>query len=142
MALLRSARREGVSYVVGPGNESEQRGSGQISSRVTIGALPDNVLLDIFDFYRPATMDGWGQWPWNRLVHVCQRWRYVMFDSPLRLDLCLRCTPSTPVREMLDVWPPFPIDIESYPLGDVDNVDKSLPHSSTVTAYAGFGRTI
>ena len=34
-----------------------------------------------------------------------------MFGSPLRLDLCLRCTSETLVREMLDVWPSLPIEI-------------------------------
>ncbi|KAI0249325.1 hypothetical protein BJV78DRAFT_708714 [Lactifluus subvellereus] len=118
-------------------NESGQPGPDHISSRVTIGALPDNVLLDIFDFYHRGTenrdfyRNQW-PWPWNRLVHVCQRWRCVVFASPLRLDLCLRCTSKTSVRETLDVWPPLPIEIS---LGDpygVDNVIAALEHCERV----------
>ncbi|KAH9971511.1 hypothetical protein BGW80DRAFT_1253255 [Lactifluus volemus] len=89
---------------------------GQISP---IQALPDETLLTIFDFCRVIALEcayPWpGPWPpmWRNLVHVCQRWRYVVFSSPLRLDLRLyysdRHSPS--LREMLDDWPPFPIEI-------------------------------
>jgi hypothetical protein len=102
--------------------------------RGTIGSLPDNVLLDIFDFYRmdphstppvprstlllkrkrkpPGTPRHYyyGQ-PWNVLVHVCQRWRYVVFASPRRLALRLVCKATTPVRRILDIWPCLPIII-------------------------------
>jgi hypothetical protein len=46
------------------------------------------------------------------LVHVCQTWRYVVFRSPLRLNLRILCKAETPVREKLSVWPPLPIIIE------------------------------
>jgi hypothetical protein len=61
-----------------------------------------------------------GGWPgtWRRLIHVCQRWRYVVLSSPLRLDLYLDCLDSSPVRELLDVWPPFPIQVTSSNLPD------------------------
>jgi hypothetical protein len=42
---------------------------------------------------------------WETLVHVCRRWRYVVFGSPLRLDLRLICTEGTPTTDMLDIWP-------------------------------------
>ncbi|KAI0249333.1 hypothetical protein BJV78DRAFT_708768 [Lactifluus subvellereus] len=110
--------------------------AGRISPRVTIGALPDSVLLDIFDFHREAEIRGshrWPElWPWNRLVHVCQRWRYVVFASSLRLDLCLRCTSDTPVREMLDVWPPLPIEILWEKPYGVDNIIATLEHRDRV----------
>jgi hypothetical protein len=48
---------------------------------------------------------------WQTLVHVCQRWRYVVFASPHCLDLELLCTSRGRVKEMLDIWPPLPIDI-------------------------------
>jgi len=50
---------------------------------------------------------------WHTLVHVCQRWRYTVFASPRYLNLRLHCTNKTPVREMLDIWPEFPI-VVSY----------------------------
>ncbi|KAI0249335.1 hypothetical protein BJV78DRAFT_1284091 [Lactifluus subvellereus] len=116
-------------------NESgTQRGPDHISPRVTIEALPDIVLLDIFEFYRAASfLRGPLPWAWNRLVHVCQRWRYLVFASPLRLDLRLRCTSKTPVREMLDVWPPFPIEItDPEILCDEENVTAVLEHRDRV----------
>jgi hypothetical protein len=65
--------------------------------------LPDNVLLDVFDF---------GVSEWHTLVHVCQRWRYIIFASPRRLDLTILCTYGTPVRKNLGCWPPFPIIVD------------------------------
>jgi F-box-like len=81
--------------------------------RVTIGSLPEDVLLDIFDFYRLVTMDHeyYDTWSWQRLVHVCRRWRYVVFASPVRLDLQLLITPTLPVRKLLDIWPALPLNI-------------------------------
>jgi hypothetical protein len=87
--------------------------AGRISPRVTICSLPDNVLLDTFEFC--VVPDRWHTLerpvPWFDLVHVCQRWRYIVFASPLRLDLRLLCTERSPVRKTLDVWPPLPITI-------------------------------
>ena len=65
--------------------------------------LPDDVLLDIFDFYR---MDySHYPWRWHTLAHVCPRWRQIIFASPRRLDLQFLCTPRTRVRELLDFLP-------------------------------------
>jgi hypothetical protein len=72
----------------------------------TIGSLPDDVLLDIFDYFHGH---GTGYDGWYRLVHVCRRWRTVVFASPRRLCLQLVCTHRSPVKEMLDIWPPLPI---------------------------------
>jgi len=78
----------------------KQRGRG----RMTFDMLPDDVLLDIFDFYR---MDStFYPWIWVTLAHVCPRWRQVIFASPRRLDLQFLCTPRTRVRELLDFLPP------------------------------------
>ncbi|KAI0247873.1 hypothetical protein BJV78DRAFT_1355289 [Lactifluus subvellereus] len=99
--------------------------------RVTIGSLPDNVLLDIFDFYLGMS------YPfarWCRLVQVCRRWRYVVFASPCRLGLAFLCKTTTPVREILDVWPPMQIvinDVRPTPLGE-DNIIAALEHPDRV----------
>ena len=45
------------------------------------------------------------------LVHVCRKWRQIIFDSPHRLNLRILCTYRTPVRKNLGVGPAFPIDI-------------------------------
>jgi hypothetical protein len=85
--------------------------------RVTMDILPDDVLLDIFYFlvvefniFNGFEAEIW----WRTLVHVCRKWRNVIFGSPHRLDLRLICSDRTPVREMLDVWPPLPIVIRQY----------------------------
>jgi hypothetical protein len=76
-------------------------------AQVTIDMLPDVALLEIFDFY--AGDEDALIMAWSKLVHVCRKWRNVVFGSPRRLNLRLWCGTKTPVRKMLDVWPPFPI---------------------------------
>ena len=95
--------------------------------------LPDDVLLIIFDFYVGKYEQGIEQW--KTLAHVCRRWRTVVFQSPHRLNLRLLCTPNTPVRDILDVWPPLPLIIHTfYPCGTsgVDNVIAALEHNDRV----------
>ena len=85
-----------------------------------IDALPDNVLLEIFNFYVDKAQHHYnerGRHPedaWHTLVHVCKRWRCIVFESPHRLNLRLLCTPKRPVKKMLDVWPDLPIVIREY----------------------------
>src|SRR6266850_2622296 len=101
-----------------------------------IDMLPDNVLLEIFDFYRedPAFHTLIGSiytWRWQALIQVCRRWRCVIFGSPLRLDLQLVCTDKTPMRTSLDIWPPFPIIISCrYKAGQksLENVIAAVEH--------------
>jgi hypothetical protein len=83
---------------------------------VSVNILPDDVLLEIFDFYviLPEEYRDYVD-AWHKLVHVCQRWRYVVFNSPRRLDLRLLCTDRTPVTNMLDIWPALPIVIYARP---------------------------
>ena len=80
-----------------------RRSSGRDSA---IGVLPDDVLLLIFGFHRVSSPPDW-----HRLAHVCQRWRRIVFAFPCSLDLRLYCTPKTPVRNTLDCWPAFPIEV-------------------------------
>jgi hypothetical protein len=101
-----------------------------------IDMLPDNVLLEIFDFYRAdPTIHiriGWiYTWRWQALIQVCRRWRCVIFGSPRRLDLRVVCTDKTPTRTLLDIWPPFPINIASwYGVNEesVENVIAAVEH--------------
>jgi hypothetical protein len=93
-------------------------GIDQFYRRVTICALPDDVLLEIFEFYVNHPDVNWGthkENTWHRLVHVCRQWRHVVFASPRRLNLRLVCTNRTPVQNMLDVWPQLPIVIRPDP---------------------------
>jgi len=81
---------------------------------VTIEVLPSTVLLEIFSFYvdRPDA----GEDAWHTIVHVCRQWRFVVFDSPRRLNLRLLCTPKRPLKN-LDIWPVLPIVIDFWATG-------------------------
>jgi hypothetical protein len=78
---------------------------------------------------------------WHELVHVCRRWRYIVFESPLRLDLRLECNAKTPVKKMLDVWPlahAFPIVITESEFrlrvpGSEANIVAALEHYDRVS---------
>ena len=89
---------------------------------MTIDVLPDNVLLETFHFYKDDTPDyPTFSWRWKTMTQVCRRWRDVVFGSPLRLDLQLVCTGTTPVSRLLDIWPPFPITVYlPYPRSVLD----------------------
>ena len=71
--------------------------SDQLYPQVTVDALPDDVLLEIFDFYLLGSCgedelgDSYGEDAWQTLVHVCKKWRYIVFAAPqgLRLRLSL-----------------------------------------------------
>ena len=99
--------------------------------------LPENVLLEIFDFYRNNS-NNTHIWKWHFLVHVCRRWRQIIFSSPLRLNLRILCTSRTSVEKNLSIWPIFPINIEySYSGSEIgprgaDNVIAALKHPNRV----------
>jgi F-box-like len=98
---------------------------GQVKS---IDILPDDVLLAVFEF----CMDEVTEW-WQPLVHVCRRWRIVVFGSPRRLRLRLYCTARSRVA-MLLILPPFPLVIyDSTSLsGYVDSVLIALQRTDRV----------
>jgi len=91
----------------------EESGLAQDRRLVTIDELPDDVLVETF-FY--ANINDWGP-PvynlWHTLVHVCRRWRYVVFASPRRLNLRLTYRGHRPMSEALDAWPVLPISLIS-----------------------------
>jgi hypothetical protein len=96
--------------------------------RVTIDILPDLALLELFNFY----VDEVGPIEkWHTLVHVCRRWRNMVFRSPRRLGLQLFCTAKKPVRETLHVWPPLPIVIR-HGCHPTDNIVAALKHTDRV----------
>ena len=83
--------------------------------------LPDEVLLEIYDFHMMQFTEkgkerGYrylkGRMAlWLTLVHVCRRWRSVVFGSPRRLNLQRVCSTRTP-KDTLDVWPALPLAID------------------------------
>jgi len=99
---------------------------------VSIDTLPDEALLTIFAF----CLCGRGSEDiWQTLVHVCQRWRSIVFASPRSLNLRIVCTSETPVEWALDVWPAFPLVIRMWDLCDEmdDNLLAAFDHSDRMS---------
>jgi hypothetical protein len=96
----------------------------------TINILSDDILLGVFDFCRNDHPYLFPVWGWHLLVHVCRRWRQIVFASPHGLNLKILCTHKTPVRKHLGVWPAFPIviDYKGYVIApdDEDNILAAL----------------
>jgi hypothetical protein len=99
-------------------------------AQMTIDMLPENTLLEIFEFY----LDGARIEAWITLVHVSRKWRGVAFGSPRRLNLRLYCRARTPVRETLHVWPLLPIVVSGNDNQEwhLDNLVTALGHSDRV----------
>ena len=95
---------------------------------MTIDTLSCNVLLEIFHL----DISEWyyEHREWHKLVHVCRRWRQIIFASPLRLNLRIFCTTGTPVRKNLGIWPAIPICINYGDISsdDEDNLMAALEH--------------
>ena len=126
-------------------------GVGPLSQPGTIGSIPDDPLLKIFSFYveesygayDPDQFSGIKKLEaWRPLVHVCRRWRNLVFMSPRRLNLRLVCTGRRRVREMLGIWPDLPIVIDDGLLSRLllglprkehtDNIVAALEHRDRV----------
>ena len=99
-------------------------------ARATVDMLPDVALLEIFDFYVDDALTE----AWHTLVHVCRKWRNVIFGSPLRLNLLLSCDARTPVKETIDVWPLLPILVwgHGHEKWGVDNIIGALEHNDRI----------
>ncbi len=108
----------------------------QVRRQVTIGTLSCEILLEIFDFCMDEPEGPDDNW-WRTLVHVCRRWRNVVFTSLRRLNLQLLCTRTRSVGEMLDIWPELPIIVEDYDgskmMQDADNLIAALKLNDRVS---------
>jgi hypothetical protein len=100
----------------------------------SIDVLPDDVLLAIFRFYvvaisqRKRDIEAW-----QSLVHVCRRWRSLVFESPRHLNLRLVCTSGTPARKTLDVWPALPMIVGGrISSTSVNDIVYALGHNDRV----------
>ena len=102
----------------------------------SIDMLPDDVLLLIFDFFVEEGRQSFSKVfveEWQTLVHVCRRWRSLVFGSPHRLNLRLVCSAKTPARDTLYVWPALPLSIECDEITrSVDNFLAVLEHTDRV----------
>jgi hypothetical protein len=88
----------------------------------SINRLPDEVLLEIFDFYRQSIInqydhDHWRKrYVWFNLAHVCRRWRAAIFASSSRLDLNIIVGPKKPghIKTILSSHLPILIDYRHF----------------------------
>ena len=91
----------------------------EVTRVISIDMLSDDVLLAVFDFCagdNPLIFVARHEIEaWHSLVHVCQRWRSIVFASPCRLNLRLFCSSVTP-PDALDVWPALPLLISDHRL--------------------------
>ena len=104
---------------------------------MSIDSLSDDDLLEIFDFCVIQIQDTKEEVEaWQPLVHVCQRWRSLVFGSARRLNLRLFCDPETQtrVRDTLDVWPPFLLFVkgDAHQTEESDNIIAPLERSNRV----------
>ena len=113
-----------------------------------IDILSDDILLDIFDFYRKDHADSTYDIKDQALVYVCRRWRQIIFESPRRLGLRVRCTYGTLVKKdvLICQWPNIPISIDycspsiDTSPDDEENIIVALEHSDRVS-HLGFHLT-
>ena len=97
---------------------------------MTVNNLPDEVILEIFDYYRRSINSYDHQWrenyAWFNLAHVCRKWRAVTFASATRLDLGITVGPTKPAHIKTILSGPFPIHLD-YELVPEDG---NITHSS------------
>ncbi|KAH9028373.1 hypothetical protein EDB85DRAFT_1613451 [Lactarius pseudohatsudake] len=101
----------------------------------TIDILLDDVFREIFAIclfkrYRHPTRR---MRVWQRLVHVCQRWRQIIYGSPHYFDLHLYCSNGYGLAfKDFSVWPEFPLVIQYYIECDEDGLIAALEHPDRV----------
>ena len=62
--------------------------TGQGFPRITISTLPNELLVEIFDWCRLDDEYGWNhRHRWCKLLQICRRWRYVTLEWKSRLKL-------------------------------------------------------
>lgn len=109
------------------------------SQQVTIGKFSEKVLLEIFRYYLDASPS-----LWPRLVHICRRWRRIVFAFQQALHLRLFCTHGTPFLKTLDHWPTLSIvvsfggspELDPPAQEDEDNITGALKQSSRVRSIS------
>jgi hypothetical protein len=90
MAQNKSAKKSRCTFFVGQ-HMQQPLTRYVVGQVITIDVLPDDALLEIFDFYMGRHRDRGFMYEelkkkkdtWQTLVHVCRRWRTLVFGSPL-----------------------------------------------------------
>jgi hypothetical protein len=109
--------------------------------RTHIHILDDDSLLQIFSCFRLEDEESWNlRFTWRKLVHVCRRWRYLIFDLSSHLDMCLplsALTNDSLSANTLSYLPPLLLVIDYYKTTamtqkDEDNVRLGLQEHGRV----------
>ncbi|KAH9172534.1 hypothetical protein EDB89DRAFT_888122 [Lactarius sanguifluus] len=87
----------------------------------TINTLSDDILLDIFAYYRLDEENGWNVW--CKLSHICRRWRHLVHYSAFHLGMYILCTNGCPTLGTLDHLPPLPLFVDYQ--GTITQQDES-----------------
>ena len=111
--------------------------SESLPRHVTIEKLSDNVLLKIFCHFLDASPRHW-----PTLMHICHKWRRIVFDSQRALRLQLVCTHEMPVLKALDCFPTLSIVVQyggspaldPPALEDEENIVAALTHSDRISS--------
>jgi hypothetical protein len=110
--------------------------------------LDEYTLLNVFYARRLDLADlgddvvirtDWGRlrW-WYKPAQICRRWRNIILESPVRLDLHLVCSYGTPVADILAHSPPLPLVIDYLDIDrertaeDDDGILLALQHCDRV----------
>src|SRR5579863_3699163 len=65
---------------------------GQVLPHMSISNLPDELLVEIFDWCRLIDECCWNyQRRWFNLLQVCRRWRYIILELASTLRLHILC---------------------------------------------------
>jgi hypothetical protein len=83
---------------------------------MTINSLPDELLVEIFDWSR---LDDGYDWifrrRWYKLLQICRRWRYVVLEWASRLKICFLCNSANPITTMPSHLTAIPLAIKFEP---------------------------
>jgi hypothetical protein len=88
-------------------------GEGYPMKSTTIRTLNDDVLLEIFDYYRLDVNNSWNvRLGWRKVSQVCRRWRHLIHSMAFHLGMRILCTNGTPTVAMLDHLSALPLFID------------------------------
>ena len=101
--------------------------------------LNNDTLLQIFSQYRLEHEEDWNLGlMWRKLGHICQRWRYLIYDASTFLGIHLLLTNGSPSINTLSHLPPLPLVTDysdrttTITRRDEDNIQLGLQQDGRV----------
>ena len=104
-----------VSGTVGPPAGGTSASAKVLASRrfMSINTIDDDVLLDIFNWYRLFDEENWTlRFGWHKLSRVCRRWWHLIYVCKSHLEVHILCTNGTPVDMRQLYLPRIPLVID------------------------------